>query len=161
MDVLVGQMLLQDRKRGLLLQLQAVDLLEDPVELFAGDRPSGERLVMPSRTCPSSPATRTMKNSSRLAAEIDRNRIRSSSGWLTLSVSSSTRRLNWSQENSRLTNRSGLVVRSVPGATSVSGLTLNSPMPAASIVSIFYSTKPNACCISTRYGTLCGSAPMR
>jgi hypothetical protein len=45
-----------------------------------GERPSGERLVMPSRTCPSRPATRTMKNSSRLAADIDRNRTRSSSG---------------------------------------------------------------------------------
>jgi hypothetical protein len=40
-DVLVGQMLLQDRKRGLLLQLQAVDLLEDPVELFAGRQAVG------------------------------------------------------------------------------------------------------------------------
>src|SRR6516164_10170622 len=48
-----------------------------------------------------------MKNSSRLLAEIDRNRTRSSSGWLGLSASSSTRRLKWSHDNSRLTNRSG------------------------------------------------------
>ena len=35
-------------------------------------------------TCPCRPATRTMKNSSRLLAEIDRKRSRSSSGWLGL-----------------------------------------------------------------------------
>ena len=44
--------------------------------------PSGLRCVMPSRTWPARPATRTMKNSSRLLAEIDRKRSRSSSGWL-------------------------------------------------------------------------------
>ncbi len=36
--------------------------------------------AMPSRTWALIPATRTMKNSSRLLAEIDRNRTRSSSG---------------------------------------------------------------------------------
>src|SRR5262245_27990963 len=63
---------------------------------------------MPSRIWPARPATRTMKNSSRLAAEIDRKRTRSSSGCEGFCDSSSTRRLNCSQENSRLTKRSGL-----------------------------------------------------
>ena len=47
----------------------------------AGVRPSGRLVVMPSRTWPLRPATRTMKNSSRLLAEIERKRSRSSSGW--------------------------------------------------------------------------------
>jgi hypothetical protein len=48
-----------------------------------------------------------MKNSSRLFAEIDRKRRRSSSGWFGLEASSRTRRLNWSQDSSRFTKRSG------------------------------------------------------
>ncbi len=48
----------------------------------AGDRPSSDTSVMPACTWPTRPATRTMKNSSRLLAEIDRKRSRSSSGWL-------------------------------------------------------------------------------
>src|SRR3954451_12375136 len=54
------------------------------------------------------PATRTMKNSSRLLAEIDRNRTLSSTGWPGLTDSSSTRRLKCSQDSSRLMKRSGL-----------------------------------------------------
>ena len=84
----------------------------------AGVLPSGLLMAMPWRTCPSRPATRTMKNSSRLAAEIERKRTRSRSGWAVLRVSSRTRRLNWSQENSRLMKRRGLVSRSSAGATS-------------------------------------------
>src|SRR5579872_6850294 len=49
-----------------------------------------------------------MKNSSRLLAEIERNRMRSSSGWASFPASSSTRMLNCSQLTSRLTNRAGL-----------------------------------------------------
>ncbi len=45
---------------------------------------------MPSRTWPARPATRTMKNSSRLSAEIDRKRSLSSSGCLVLRASSRT-----------------------------------------------------------------------
>ncbi len=75
----------------------------------AGSRPSGLRSAMPSRTCALMPATRTMKNSSRLLAEIDRKRTRSSTGWPVLTDSSSTRRLKCSQESSRLMKRSGLV----------------------------------------------------
>src|ERR1700733_9863675 len=48
-----------------------------------------------------------MKNSSRLVAEIERNRSRSSSGWLAFADSSNTLRLNSSHDNSRLMNRSG------------------------------------------------------
>jgi hypothetical protein len=47
------------------------------------------------------PATRTMKNSSRLLAKIDRNLTRSSSGRDSSSASSSTRWLNLSQLSSR------------------------------------------------------------
>ena len=48
-----------------------------------------------------------MKNSSRLVAEIERNRSRSSNGWLAFADSSNTLRLNSSHDNSRLMNRSG------------------------------------------------------
>ena len=50
-----------------------------------GSARPGSRSVMPARTWPFRPATRTMKNSSRLLAEIDRKRSRSSSGWLAFS----------------------------------------------------------------------------
>jgi hypothetical protein len=56
-----------------------------------------------------------MKNSSRLLAEIERNRSRSSTGWFSFSASSSTRRLKCSQESSRLMNRSGLAAKSGRG----------------------------------------------
>src|SRR5581483_3494951 len=52
-----------------------------------------------------SPATRTMKNSSRLLAKIAANLARSSSGTSLSSASSSTRLLNWSQEDSRSRKR--------------------------------------------------------
>ena len=83
-----------------------------------GVSPSGLRSVMPSRTWPLSAATRTMKNSSRLLAEIDRKRSRSSSGWLSLAASSSTRRLKCSHDNSRLMKRSGLLPSVVRSAAS-------------------------------------------
>src|SRR5699024_505873 len=53
-----------------------------------------------------SPATRTMKNSSRLEAKIARNRTRSSSGRPVSSAISSTRSLNCNQLSSRSANRS-------------------------------------------------------
>src|SRR5204863_10101889 len=86
----------------------------------AGVSPSGLRSVMPSRTWALMPATRTMKNSSRLLAEIDRNRTRSSAGWPVLTESSSTRRLKCSQESSRLMKRSGLWAIVGPRSTSAS-----------------------------------------
>ena len=78
------------------------------ISCSAGESPSGLGVVTPSRTCPLRPAARTMKNSSRFAAEIERKRSRSSSGCFSFSASSSTRRLKLSQESSRLMKRSGL-----------------------------------------------------
>ena len=66
---------------------------------------------MPARTCARRPATRTMKNSSRLFAEIDRNLNRSMSGCSRL-ADSRTRRLKPSHDSSRLMKRSGLDARS-------------------------------------------------
>src|SRR5262245_34451903 len=83
------------------------------VSCSAGGSPSGLFSVMPSRTWPRRPATRTMKNSSRLLAQIDRKRTRSRSGWFWFSASSSTRRLNCSHDSSRLMNRSGLLAISL------------------------------------------------
>ncbi len=51
------------------------------------------------------PATRTMKNSSRLLVKIARKRARSSRGRLSSSASSSTRSLKRSHDSSRSTNR--------------------------------------------------------
>ena len=60
------------------------------------------------------PETRTMKNSSRLELKMARNFILSMSGLSEFSASSSTRRLNSSQLNSRLTKLSGaMAVESV------------------------------------------------
>src|SRR5580700_4563652 len=78
----------------------------------AGVRPSGLFSTMPARSAAPRPATRTMKNSSRLAAEIERNLSRSNSGWPRLADSSNTRRLKFSQDSSRLMKRSGLDARS-------------------------------------------------
>src|ERR1700681_4245295 len=78
----------------------------------AGVKPSGLLSTMPARSAAPRPATRTMKNSSRLAAEIERNLIRSSSGWPRLADSSNTRRLKFSQDSSRLMKRSGLDAKS-------------------------------------------------
>ncbi len=79
---------------------------------------------MPSRTCALMPATRTMKNSSRLFAEIDRKRTRSSAGWPGLTDSSSTRRLKCSQDSSRLMKRSGLCAIDGAGLGNLFGLFL-------------------------------------
>ena len=66
--------------------------------------------------CALRPATRTMKNSSRLLAEIDRNRIRSRTGCRGLHASSSTRRLKASQLSSRLKNCGSAAFGSFAGA---------------------------------------------
>ncbi len=73
----------------------------------SGVSPSSEVVCTPAIICSIRPETRTMKNSSRLFAEIDRKRNRSSSGWRALPASSSTRRLNCSQDSSRLMKRLG------------------------------------------------------
>src|SRR5438874_9531787 len=64
-----------------------------------------------------SPPTRTMKNSSRLDSKMARNFTRSRSGTLGSWASSSTRRLNSSQDSSRLTNAPA------PSSTTAEGLT--------------------------------------
>ncbi len=56
---------------------------------------------MPARYFLSSVASRTMKNSSRLVAEMPRNLTRSSSGWAVSQAWASTRWLNSSQDSSR------------------------------------------------------------
>ncbi len=66
-----------------------------------GCRPLTEVTATPAAMRRFSPATRTMKNSSRLLAKIARKRARSSSGSVRSSASSSTRRLNSSQLASR------------------------------------------------------------
>ena len=76
--------------------------LGDGAELRLGVMPSAVRSTMPAATCCLSPATRTWKNSSRLLLKMPRNLSRSSSGVRGSSASWSTRRLNSSQESSRL-----------------------------------------------------------
>jgi len=81
------------------------------------------------------PATRTMKNSSRLLAKMAMNRTRSSSGTFSSSANSSTRWLNRSQLSSRSMYRSGgrssAVSAPVPSARAPSGAVpaLISPSP--------------------------------
>ena len=112
----------------------------------AGVSPSGLLIVMPARSWPLRPATRTMKNSSRLLAEIDRNRTRSSSGWASLAASSSTRRLKCSHDSSRLMKRSGArdqIERGTRPWSEPAGAT-GSPSTTMSLASISHG--PNAFC---------------
>ena len=81
-----------------------------------GISPDAARTATPAAMRRLRPATRTMKNSSRLLAKIARNRARSSSGRLSSSASSSTRWLKRSQESSRSRKRSS----NSPGANSTS-----------------------------------------
>jgi polyphosphate kinase len=67
-----------------------------------GPRPSAPRTPSPMLCRRFSPATRTMKNSSRLLAKIARNLARSSNGVAGSSASVSTRPLKSSQDSSRL-----------------------------------------------------------
>ncbi len=85
------------------------DFLVDPDKLLGGRQPvrtAGRDAGL--APAPLRPATRTMKNSSRLLAEIDKKadpleqRMAAGSG-----TSSSTRRLNCSHDSSRLMKRSG------------------------------------------------------
>ena len=88
---------------------------------WAAVRPSGESWVRPERAWPMRPATRTEKNSSRLAAEMETKRRRSSSGWWVFSASSTTRVLKSSQESSRLMNRSGESAAILPEGSAGAG----------------------------------------
>src|SRR5687768_317017 len=67
--------------------------------------PSGEVSVMPASSASCKPDTRIMKNSSRLEEKIARNLSCSSKGCRASKASSSTRRLNSNQLNSRLRSR--------------------------------------------------------
>src|SRR4030067_497189 len=68
----------------------------------AGVSPSGGRSTTPAATCFFKPATRIMKNSSRLEPTMARDFTRSSSGLLSSWASSNTRRWNSSMLSSRL-----------------------------------------------------------
>ena len=70
----------------------------------AAVRPSGGVSATLPESCCFRPATRTMKNSSRLEATMATNFSRSTSGTLGSRASSSTRSLNPSHESSRLMN---------------------------------------------------------
>src|SRR3546814_15552595 len=83
------------------------DACSSVLQLQGIDDPSADGSSIPWSCCPLSPATRTMKNSSRLLPEIDRKRSRSSSGCAGLRASSITRRLTASHDSSRLKKRSG------------------------------------------------------
>ncbi len=78
--------------------------------------PVRTRRASPSRIPRLSPATRTMKNSSRFELKMARNFTRSSSGTLGSCASSSTRRLNSSQDSSRLTRLVSLMAEVWGGA---------------------------------------------
>ena len=93
-------------------------LSEIAARVSAGERPSGPVVGSPARIRRFSSATLTMKNSSRFELKIARNFTRSSSGTEESWASSRTRRLNSSQEISRLTKTSdGRAIRSGMGAS--------------------------------------------
>ena len=75
---------------------------EIAVSVWAGVMPSGPASRSPWAIRRLSRATRTIKNSSILALNMAMNLTRSSKGTLSSKASSSTRRLNSSQDNSRL-----------------------------------------------------------
>src|SRR4051794_31244980 len=79
---------------------------EIPPRTSRGSRPLAAVTARPVAMRRLRPATRTMKNSSRLLAKIARNRVRSSSGILGSRASSSTRSLNASHDSSRSRKRS-------------------------------------------------------
>ncbi len=70
----------------------------------SGVAPSGDRTVIPDAAWPASPATRIMKNSSRLDEKIEQNLMRSSSGTSGSAASSRTREFMSSHESSRFSN---------------------------------------------------------
>ena len=85
---------------------QLARLAPDRLQQLARHHPAGRLDGDAGLDPPLSPATRTMKNSSRLLAKIARNRVRSRSGSVGSSASSSTRLLNRSHDSSRSRNRS-------------------------------------------------------
>ena len=82
-DALNALRLEQNQKVGealMLVFLQPPHLDQQLLELLLRGAAIGTLMAMPCRIWPARPATRTMKNSSRFAAEIDRKRMRSSRG---------------------------------------------------------------------------------
>src|SRR4029079_14507870 len=83
-----------------------------------GSIPDAARTAIPAAIRRLRPATRTMKNSSRLLAKNAIDRTRSSRGRLTSSASSSRRRLKRSQERSRSRKRSSYFARCASASAS-------------------------------------------
>jgi len=87
---------------------------------------------------PRRPATRTMKNSSRLSAEIDRNRSCSRSGGYDSMLRARTRRLNSNQDNSRLIKRA-VIARSrycAAAGPSVSMMEISAAVAVSTAISL-------------------------
>src|SRR4029077_5699062 len=82
-----------------------------------GLKPSGPTSLVSLSICCLIPATRISKNSSKFELKIVRNLIRSMSGWGGSCASSSTRRLNSSQRNSRLIKFPGSEKRFASGTS--------------------------------------------
>ncbi len=80
-----------------------------------GERPSASVTVTPDASCCLMPATRTMKNSSRLAEAMERNRTRSYGGSVASWASPRMRRLKASALSSRLMNILGSFDSTVEG----------------------------------------------
>ena len=93
-----------------------------------GVRPSGERTCTRAMTWSSSPATRTMKNSSRLEEKIAQNLTRSSSGSLGSAARSSTRAFRSSQESLTVEQVAGRGRRRAARLVEASGAT---PAPSS------------------------------
>ena len=108
-DALGGQERLDVLEEAAVLRLdQPVDPLGDRGQRLGGRQPvGGPACWSPARIRRFRSATRTMKNSSRFELKMDRNFTRSRSGTVGSCASSSTRRLNSSQDSSRLTKTSG------------------------------------------------------
>ena len=122
-----------DQLDALLGQLRHELLAEEPgvpLHQVAGARPRSARApraasarTRRARPRPAAirrlrPATRTMKNSSRLLAKIAAKRTRSSSGWRSSSASSRTRWLKRSQDSSRSRKRSSYAATAARAASS-------------------------------------------
>ena len=111
-----------------------------PSSVSVGDRPSGPRASIRASTWSWTPATRIMKNSSRLVTKMARNFTRSSSGSDSSSASWSTRSLKSSHDSSRLVNSDGSESSRVAGCLARGGAGLGAslarreprPEPAAS-----------------------------
>ena len=121
-----------------------------------GSRPEAAGTATPAAMRRLRPATRTMKNSSRLVAKIARNRTRSSSGRSVSSASSSTRVLKCSHDSSRSRNRSA--GRSGADA-SYGGSTSNGSAGTARRSDGPSSVEPPTCVAASRWWSRHGHGP--